>query len=385
MSECRNPAQKATCIGVMDDAQALERAGHDVIHLEKGEPDFASPEVVVEAAVEALRAGKTFYTDSAGLPELREAIGEHLRQVDGVEVPPARILINSGSSPALLSTFLAVCGPGDEVVLPDPAYPSYRRLIELAGATPVPVPTRRHGFAFTAEIAAPYIRPATRAILINFPSNPVGATATTEQLREFAQLGPLVISDEVYRGLSYTGESDPTILRVQPDAVMLNSFSKAFTMTGWRLGITVVPEALLARMKIIQQDGFVCANAFVQWAAVAAVRNAEKIVSGPRAEFAHRRDTLLAGLAELGFAVPHRPLGAFYAFAQLPDGHHDAYAFAADLLKDAHVAITPGPEFGADGDGFVRFSYATPAARIGEGLARIGAFLDRRQPDSSRR
>ncbi|MFI6503980.1 pyridoxal phosphate-dependent aminotransferase [Nonomuraea typhae] len=381
MSSCHDT--KTTCVGVMDDAHALERAGHDVIHMEKGEPDFASPEVVVEAAVEALRAGKTFYTDSSGLPELRAAISEHLQVSDGVDVPPSRILINSGSSPALLSVFLATCGPGDEVVLPDPAYPSYRRLIELAGAKPVFVPTREHGFRFTAELAAPHVRAATRAVLINFPSNPVGATATAGQLRAFAELGPPVISDEVYRGLSYTGAPDPGILQVRPDAIMLNSFSKAFTMTGWRLGFTVVPEALLARMKTIQQDGFVCANAFVQWAAIAAVRNADKIVSGPRAEFARRRDTLLAGLTELGFAVPHPPSGAFYVFARLPDGHHDAYAFAAGLLRTAHVAITPGPEFGAEGAGFVRFSYSTPAERIGEGLRRIRAFLT--QPDSSRR
>lgn len=384
MATCGSDQTRTTCVGMMDDAHALERAGHDVIHLEKGEPDFPTPDIVVDAAIDALRAGKTFYTDSSGLPELREAICEHLLRTDGVEVPPSRVIINSGSSPALLTTFLTICQPGDEILLPDPTYPSYRRLIELAGATPVSVPTSQHGFRFTAEIAAHYVTPATRAILINFPSNPVGATATLDQLEAFAALGPLVISDEVYRGLSYTGRPDPSILQVQPNAVMLNSFSKAYTMTGWRLGYTVVPPDLLPRVKLIQQDGFVCANAFVQWAAIAAVRNAEHIVEGPRTEFARRRDTLLRGLARLGFDVPHPPLGAFYVFARLPEGHDDAFGFAADLLRSAHVAVTPGPEFGREGEGFVRFSYSTPVERIEEGLSRIESYLAR-QPVPSRR
>jgi (5-formylfuran-3-yl)methyl phosphate transaminase len=384
MPNCGSSRARTTCVGMMDDAHALERAGHDVIHMEKGEPDLATPAVIVTAAIEALRAGKTFYTDSSGLPALREAICDHLLRTDGVEVSPAQVVVNSGSSPSLLTLFLAICRPGDEVVLPDPTYPSYRRLIELAGARPVAVPLRRHGFRYTAEIAAPYLTPATRAVLVNFPSNPVGATATLDQLRAFAELGPLVISDEIYRGLSYTGRPDPSILQVRPDAVMLSSFSKAFSMTGWRLGYTVVPPELLPRVKPIQQDGFVCANTFVQWAAVAAIENAGRIVEGRRAEFARRRDTLLRGLERLGFAVPHPPSGAFYAFARLPDGHDDADAFAADLLRSAHVAITPGPEFGSEGEGFVRFSYSTPVDRIEEGLSRIESFLARR-PSLTRR
>lgn len=368
-------AQRSTCIGMMDNALALERDGRDVIHLEKGEPDLPTPTVVVDSAIEALRASKTFYTDSSGLPELRQAISQHLRAVDGVDVAPSQLFITSGSSPALLTTFLTICRPGDEVLLPDPTYPSYRRLIELAGAKPVPVPTRQHGFRFTAAIAAPYITPATRAILINFPSNPVGATTTLDELRELSELGPLVVSDEIYRGLSYTSQPDPSILQVKPDAVALGSFSKLYAMTGWRLGYAILPPDLVPRFKPIQQDGFVCANTFVQWAAIAAIQHADQITGTLRGEFARRRDVLLRGLDELGFAVPYSPSGAFYAFAQVPGGHQDTYQFAAELLQTYHVAVTPGPEFGSDGNGYVRFSYSTPADRIEEGLNRIESFL----------
>jgi aspartate/methionine/tyrosine aminotransferase len=368
-------AEKPSCIGVMDKALALDRDGGDVVHLEKGEPDFDTPPLVVEAAVDALRNGHTRYTTSTGLLELREAICGFYARVHAVDIDPERVIVNSGSSPALLTVLLAVLAPGDEVVLPDPAYSSYRRLVELAGAKPVHVPTRHDDFRYTADAAAAVIGPATKAIIINFPSNPIGSTADANLLTEFANLGPLVISDEVYQGMSYTDILDPTILSVTVDAVALQSFSKAYAMTGWRLGYAVLPSHLVSRVKAIHQDGFVCPNAFVQRAAIAALDHAEEIFDGWRGPLRERRDLLLAGLPELGFEIPCTPDGGFYVFAKLPPGHNDSYTFAARLLSEARVAVVPGPEFGPDGEGYVRLSYATPAPRIAEGLRRIGSFL----------
>lgn len=372
-----DPTQdRPSCMGVMDRALALERAGDDVVHLEKGEPDFPTPEPIVEAAVRALRDGHTSYTSSAGLLELREAICGYYQRVHGVAVAPSQVVVNAGSSPALLTALLAVLVPGDEVVVPNPGYPSYRRLVELAGAKPVPVATAGQGFRYTAEAAAELVGPTTRAIIVNFPSNPVGATAGLAALQAFTRLGPLVIADEVYQGLSYGPGIDPSILRVTGDAVVVNSFSKAFAMTGWRLGYAILPPDLVSQVAPIHQDAFISPNAFVQRAGIEALGRAEQIMRGWRDELRARRDLLLAGLAATGFEVPYPPEGAFYVFAKLPPGHHDSYAFAARLLERARVAVTPGAEFGSDGEGYLRLSYATAPPRITEGIDRIRRFLD---------
>lgn len=372
---CESSGKRPTCMGVVDQALALELSGQEVIHLEKGEPDFETPRAVVDSAVAALRGGRTRYTASAGLAELRQAICDRYLRTYQVRVDPDQVIVTSGSSPALLISFHTVLGPGDEVILPDPTYPSYRRLIELTGARPVHLPLHESGFRYTAEAAARLLSPVTKAIVLNFPANPLGSVIDRDSLAPFARLGITIISDEVYHGLSYTGARDPSVLEFTEDAVVVSGFSKAFAMTGWRLGYAVLPPPLVPRATTIAQDALVCASTFAQWAAIAALDHADEITPSWREELQVRRDRLATGLTELGFRIAAPPMGAFYIFARLPHGYADSYAFAAGLLAAHQVAVTPGPEFGPAGEGYLRFSYATPVSAIEEGLARIGRFL----------
>lgn len=383
---CDGAGVRPTCMGVVDKALALEHSGRNVIHLEKGEPDFATPPVIVDSAIAALNAGKTRYTTSAGLADLREAICAHYRRTYGAAVDPGRVIVTAGSSPALLISFLTLLSPGDEAVLADPAYPSYRRLIELTGARPVHLPLRRSGFRYTAEAAARLVTPATKAIVVNFPSNPLGSVIDRDGLASFARLGPTVVSDEAYHGLSYTARGDVSILEVAEDAIVVSTFSKAFAMTGWRLGYCILPPHLVSRAQMINQDALVCVGAFTQWAGIEALAHAAQITRGWRGELQGRRDCLVSGLTQLGFEIATPPMGAFYTFARLPGGYPDSYAFAANLLDQQGVAVTPGPEFGPDGEGYLRFSYATTVPEIQEGLARIERFLDQQPagPEASR-
>lgn len=367
--------ERPTCMGVVDKALALEHSGRDVVHLEKGEPDFATPGVVVDSAIAALQAGKTRYSISAGLIELRQAICAHYWRTYRVRVDPGQVVVTPGSSPALLISFLVLLSPGDEVILPDPAYPSYRRLIEITGAKPVHLSLRRSGFRYTAQAAASLVTPATKAIVVNFPSNPLGSVIDREGLASFARLGPTVISDEAYHGLSYAADGDHSVLEVAADAIVVSTFSKAFAMTGWRLGYCILPPQLIARARTINQDALVGAATFTQWAGIEALAHAEEITRGWRDELRARRDCLISGLDRLGFEIAVPPMGAFYTFAKLPRGCSDSYTFAADLLDQQAVAVTPGPEFGPDGEGYLRFSYATPYREIVAGLARIERFL----------
>lgn len=373
---CDNLGGQPTCMGVVDKALDLEHSGCDVIHLEKGEPDFDTPRAIVDSAIRALNAGKTRYTTSAGLVELREAICAHYLRAYGVRIDADRVVVAPGSSPALLTCFLALLSPGDEVIIPDPGYPSYRRLIANASGKPVHVHLRRNGFRYTAEAAARYLTPATKAIVVNFPSNPLGSVTDRESLARFASLGPTIISDEIYHGLSCADTRDPSILEVADDAIVVSGFSKAFAMTGWRLGYSILPPHMVPAVRTIHQDSLVSCNTFVQWAGIEALTHADDISRGWRDELRRRRDHLVRGLTRLGFKIAAPPVGAFYMFARLPSGSCDSYAFAARLLETQHVAVTPGPEFGPDGEGYLRFSYATPVGRIEEALARISNFLD---------
>jgi (5-formylfuran-3-yl)methyl phosphate transaminase len=374
---CREEAPaRRTCMGFVDEALRLEREGKRVIHLEKGEMDMDTPEVVKERAIEAIRDNRTRYSDSNGLPELRQAICDHHRSAYGVTVEPSQVFVNSGSSPAMLELFLSVLEPGDEVVLPDPGYPAYPSFVEAARGRVLWARTAGNGFVHSADVVRPLLTPRTRAVLINFPSNPVGALADERALRAFAELGPLVVSDEVYHGLTFDGSRAHTILEVTDEAVAVGSFSKAFAMTGWRLGYLVVPKRMVESMLRLQQNLFVGASTFVQYAAVAALEHAEDINRQLREELHRRRDCMLETLDELGFDVPHPPRGGFYVLARLPSDAWTSASFADDLLARAHVATTPGTEFGPDGEGYVRFSLSSPCSLIIEAKDRIAAFLE---------
>jgi (5-formylfuran-3-yl)methyl phosphate transaminase len=370
-------------MGIVDEAARLERAGLPVVHLEKGELDIDTPDLIKDLAIAALRANKTRYSHSTGLPELRQAICDHYARHYGVSVAPSQVIVNSGSSPAMLELFLGLIEPGDEVIVPDPGYPAYPSFVEAARGRVVRACAAQSGFVHTPELAAAHITPATKAIIINFPSNPVGAMAGPAELRAFAELGPVIVSDEAYHGLSFDGEPPHSILEFTDQAVVVGTFSKGYAMTGWRLGYLIVPQWLAPKLTRMHEYLFVGTNTFVQWAAVGALENAETVRGLVTDELRRRHGVLLAGMAQMGLQPVAVPKGGFYVFAYQPPGTGTSADFAAEVLEKTHVAITPGSEFGPGSEGCFRFSLSAPADQITAGLGRLAGFLDglRGRPD----
>jgi len=364
-------------------AQALERAGVDVVHFEFGEPDFEAPAVIREALEKAIKDGHTRYTHSLGILPLREAIAEHYLTTYGVTVSPDQILVTAGTSPAMLLVFGHLLDPADEVVLSDPYYACYPNFIRYAEGAPVYVGvTEDDGFQYRPEAIRARMGPRTKAILVNSPANPTGTVLSTERLAGIAELasasGPFVVSDEIYHGLSYQGR-DRTILEFTERAFVLNGFSKAYAMTGWRLGWVVAPRAHIRALQTLYGNFFISTNEFVQWAGVAALREAGEERLRFRAVFDERRRAMLAGLRALGLGVGGEPTGAFYVLANARHLAHDSVRLANEILDRAHVAVTPGAAFGANAEGYLRFSYASSLERIGEGLDRLARFLAARR------
>lgn len=361
---------------VLERATALEREGAHIIHLEVGEPDFPTPACIQEAAARALRDGRTKYTHSLGLPALREAIAEHYRDRYGVTVSPEQVLVTAGTSPAMWLLFSALLERGDEVILTNPHYACYPNIVRFAGGEPVLVPTpEADGFQFRPEAMGAHITPRTRAILVNSPANPTGALLPAGRMRALARLGPLVVSDEIYHGLTYEGR-EHSILEFTNRAVVLNGFSKAYAMTGWRLGYCILPPALVRPLQKMHQNFFISASDFVQWAAVAALREAGPDVERMRKTYDERRRFLLAGLRALGFGVRHEPTGAFYVLADARHFGTDSLRLAFDILDRVHVGVAPGIDFGSGAEGYLRFSYANSLANLEEALARLRRYLE---------
>ncbi len=373
-------------VEVFERAQELERQGHEVVHLEFGEPDFETPEPVRAAAIRALRDGRTRYTHSLGLPALREAIAEHYLARYGVAVSPDQVLVTAGTSPAMLLLFTGLLSSGDEVVLTDPHYACYPNFVRYADAVPVRVPApETAGWRAAPAAIAERLTPRTRAVLVNSPANPTGAVTPPGDLAALAELAERhdlwIVSDEIYHELSY-GAPDHTILEFTDRAFVLNGFSKAYAMTGWRLGYLVAPKAHARTLQRLHQNFFISANEFVQWAGVAALREAGTDVARFRAIFDERRRAMVAGLRALGLGVGPEPAGAFYVFADARRHCRSSYDFAFELLAGAHVAVTPGIDFGPGGEGYLRFSYANALPRIQDALARVGRFLAGREPSA---
>jgi aspartate/methionine/tyrosine aminotransferase len=361
---------------MLERAQIIEReTGVKVIHLEVGEPDFETPSAIVEAATRAMRDGDTHYTHSLGLLELREAIAAWYYTQYGVNVSPEHIVVTSGSSPAILLVLATLLDHGDEVILSDPRYACYPNFIRLCDGVTVDVAVdEAEGFQYTADKVRPYLRSRTRAILINSPANPTGTLLPPPEMARIAELGPLVISDEVYHGLVYEGRAH-SILEYTDQACVLNGFSKLFAMTGWRLGYVIAPPSLVRPMQKIQQNLFISAGAFVQRAGIAALQHAWPDVQRMVEMYDQRRQVMLAGLRDIGFGVPHDPTGAFYVFADATRFGRDSYALAIDLLAHAKVAVAPGIDFGLNGEGYLRFSYANSLDNIHEALRRLKQYL----------
>jgi aspartate/methionine/tyrosine aminotransferase len=361
-------------------AKELAAGGRDIVRLEIGDPDFATPDVVTRAAEAAMEAGDTGYTQSLGLPDLREAISAHFTDAYGVSVAPSRMVVTQGTSPAMLLLFGALLDPGDEVIMADPCYPAYPNYVAFLGGTPVQVSVRAaDGFRFRPEEVERAITSRTKCIMINSPANPTGGVLGPEDLRALADLaerhGLWIASDEIYHGLQF-GDRSHTIMEFTDRAFVLNGFSKAYAMTGWRLGYMIAPEPFIRPAEKIQQNFFLCANHFVQVAGTAAILHAGKDVERMRDVYDERRRFLVPALRGLGLTVATEPLGAFYVFADARVWGEDSLALAGRLLEEAGVAVAPGIDFGPGGEGFVRFSYATAMDRLREGVDRLGVWAN---------
>jgi len=363
---------------ILERAKELERQGEHVIHLEVGEPDYDTPQVVKEAAYRAMAAGETQYTHSQGLLELRETLCQHYWDRYRVSVQPEQFIVTSGTSPAVILIFGALLDPGDEVLLPNLHYACYPNVLRLVDAVPRYVPVREaDGFQLDPEELGPYLTPRTKAVLVNSPGNPTGTLMSAAHLARLAELPPYVISDEIYHGLVYEGK-EHSILEFTDRAFVINGFSKVYAMTGWRLGYLLAPPDFIRPLQKLMQNFFISANPFVQRAGIAALTQAGDEIEAMRATYDVRRRFLLAGLARLGFTIPVPPTGAFYVFVNARHLSTDSYALAFDILEKAKVGVAPGIDFGPGGEGFLRFSYANSLENLEEALRRLEVYLARR-------
>jgi len=363
---------------VLERAHELEREGRHIIHLQIGEPDFPTPACICDAACEAIRAGKTHYTHSLGIIELREAISAHYFEKYAVKIDPDRILVTSGTSPALFLIFAALLEGGDEIIMSDPHYPCYPNFAAFLGARPVPIRAEEaEGFQLQPEEIKKKLGPKTRAILINSPSNPTGNLLSAERIKEIAALGLPVISDEIYHGLVY-GEQEHSILEFTDNAFVLNGFSKLYAMTGWRLGYLIAPPHAVRPLQKMQQNFYISAGSVSQWAGVAALTKAGADVERMKSIYNERRRYMIQRVRELGFGLAVEPAGAFYLLANARHLAANSYELAFEILEKAGVGVSPGIDFGQNAEGYLRFSYANSIENIREGMDRIEAFLRQR-------
>jgi aspartate/methionine/tyrosine aminotransferase len=364
-------------------ARELEAAGRDVIHLEIGEPDFRTPQPVVEAAKRALESQPMNYTSALGLPKLREAIANFYRQRYGVEVPASRVIVTAGSSAALLLAFGVLLDADDEVLLADPGYPCNRHFIRTLGAVPRAIavgPDTR--YQLTAGLARGHWGPRTRMAMVASPSNPTGTLVTRDETAKLAALvrekGGTLLMDEIYHGLTYGVEAH-TAAEEGDDILVVNSFSKYFQMTGWRLGWLLAPQLLVRKIETLAQNLFISPSAVAQHAALACFEpETIAIVEARREELDARRRYLVPALESIGFKVPVVPQGAFYVYADCSAVAPDSFALARRILGEAHVAVTPGKDFGNNHpERHIRIAYTQKVARLEEAIGRIGALLGR--------
>ena len=365
---------------VLERANEMERAGDHIIHLEVGEPDFDTPPCVKEAACRALEDGHTHYTHSLGMYELREAICEYYGATYNVSVEPDQVIVTSGSSPAIFLVFSALLEKDDEVIISDPHYACYPNFIKFVQGRPIAVPVyEEDGFQYRPELIKEQINSQTRAIFINSPSNPTGNLLSENRMKAIADLvsvpeSPHIVSDEIYHGLVYEGK-EHSILEFTDRAFVLNGFSKLYAMTGLRLGYVIAPQPFIRPMQKLQQNFFISANSMVQMAGIAALKEARDDVSRMKNIYNERRRFMIARLKEIGFGITVEPTGAFYVFANARHLAEDSYKLAFDILENARVGVAPGIDFGPNGEGYLRFSYANSLENIAEGMDRLENYL----------
>ena len=364
---------------ILEKIHKMEAKGIDVIHMEIGEPDFNVPECVNKVGIEAFLNNQTHYTHSLGDIRLREAISAYHQKNYGTAVDPGQILVTSGTSPAMLLLFSALVNPGDEIIISDPHYACYANFITYVQGIPVTVPIYEdEGFIFTPDAIQKKITSRTKAIFINSPANPTGVVIPKDRMQEIADVARAndlyIISDEIYHGLVYEGK-EHSIFEFTDKAFVLNGFSKLFAMTGLRLGYLISPPAFIRALQVLQQNFFICANSVVQLAGAAALTNADKETQIMRETYNSRRIYMIDRLRQMGFGLATEPTGAFYVFANAKHISTDSYALAIDILEKAHVGVTPGIDFGANGEGYLRFSYANSMENLKTGLDRVEGYL----------
>ena len=373
---------------VLARANALVAQGRDIINLGIGQPDFRTPDFIVEAAVKALREGAHGYTPATGIPPLREAVAADLHRRFKVEVSPDSVMIMPGGKPTMYMSIVMFGEPGAEILYPDPGFPIYRSMIEYTGAKPVPVPIREeNGFAFSAEETLKLITPKSRLLILNSPANPTGGVTPKSEIdRLVAGLEKwpdvAIMSDEIYDQMTYDGETHICLLSypsIRDRLILLNGWSKTYAMTGWRLGYAVWPGKLHDYARKLAVNLYSCVNAATQYAGLAALKGPQDEVAKMVAEFDKRRKVVVEGLNKLPGVSCATPKGAFYAFPNVKRTGWKAKALASSLLEDAGVAVIGGPDFGILGEGYMRLSYANSTENILKALDRMGDFLASRK------
>ncbi|GAU82470.1 pyridoxal phosphate-dependent aminotransferase [Bosea sp. BIWAKO-01] len=369
---------------VLARATELQRKGKDIINLGIGQPDFPTPDHIVEAAVKALRDGHHGYTPANGILPLREAVAADLHKRFSVDVSPEEVMIVPGGKVTMFMAILMFGEPGAEILYPDPGFPIYRSMIEFTGATPIPVPIREeNGFAFSAEETLSLITPKTRLLIVNSPANPTGGVTPKAEvdklvagLSRFPDVA--VMSDEIYDQMLYDGEKHVCLLsypEIRDRLILLNGWSKTYAMTGWRMGFSVWPKPLYDNARKLAVNSHSCVNAPAQWAGLAALTGPQDAVHAMVAEFDRRRKAVVAGLNALPDVSCAVPKGAFYAFPNISKTGWKAKKLASALLEDAGVATIGGPDFGVHGEGYIRLSYANSLENIERALERMKSFL----------
>ena len=370
---------------VLARATELQRQGKDIINLGIGQPDFSTPDHIVEAAVKALRDGHHGYTPANGILPLREAVAADLHKRFAVEVSPESVMIVPGGKVTMFMAILMFGEPGAEILYPDPGFPIYRSMIEYTGATPIPVPIREeNGFAFSAEETLALITPKTRLLIINSPANPTGGVTPKAEidklvvgLAKFPDVA--VMSDEIYDQMVYDGEKHVCLLsypEIRDRLILLNGWSKTYAMTGWRLGYSIWPKPLLDNARKLAVNSHSCVNAPAQWAGLAALTGPQDAVHMMLAEFDRRRKAVVKGLNGLPGVSCIEPRGAFYAFPNVSQTGWKAKKLASALLEETGVATIGGPDFGVHGEGYIRLSYANSLENIEKALERMKVFLE---------
>ncbi len=362
-------------------AKELESSGRSVIHMEVGEPDFVTAQPIIDAGKQALDAGHTGYTPASGIPELRKVIARHYEDRFGIELDPRRVIVTPGSSGALQLIIGVLVDPGEEVLMADPGYPCNKNFVEVFSGVPVPLAVGPEtGYQLTADLLERSWNPETSAVLVASPSNPTGTLLSRLEMEKIYELvkskGGILIVDEIYQELVYSGDSY-TALDIGDDIFVINSFSKYFGMTGWRLGWLVAPEPYIDNIDCLAQNIFLSCSAPAQYAALQAFSpSCHQIMEERRLAFRERRDFLLPALTEIGFDIAVKPEGAFYLYANCSKLTDDSFKFCYDLLEAEGVAITPGKDFGSNKpEQHIRFAYTTSIEKMEEAVKRLKRFI----------